>query len=194
VIGIDLALAWGGEDTSTSTPLYVLGGVLLGGLAGEAIGIERRLEALGDRVQERLAGEDGHSTVSEGFVTASLLFCVGSLTVVGSIQDGLTGEYETLATKAVLDGFAAIALAATLGWGVGLAAVTILVVQGGITLGAGLFEDLLVGEALAVLTSAGGVTIVGIALKLLDIKDVKVGNFLPALVIAPALVGLVSLF
>jgi uncharacterized protein len=192
-IGIDLALAWGGEHTSQSTPLYVLAGVLLGGILGEAIGIERRLEALGDRVQARLAGASGHSTVSEGFVTASLLFCVGSLTVVGSIQDGLTGDYETLATKAVLDGFASIALAATLGWGVGLAAITVLVVQGGITLAAGLFEDLLVGESLAVLTSAGGVTIIGIGLKLLDIKDVKVGNFLPALVIAPALVGLVSL-
>jgi len=192
-IGIDLALAWSGEDTSTSTPLYVLAGVLLGGIVGEALGIERRLEALGDRVQARLAGGDGHSTVSEGFVTASLLFCVGSLTVIGSIQDGLTGDYQTLATKAVLDGFASIALAATLGWGVGLAAITVLVVQGTITLGAGLFEELLVGEALAVLTSAGGVTIIGIALKLLDVKDVKVGNFLPALVIAPALVGLVGL-
>jgi uncharacterized protein len=192
VIGVDLALAWGGEGTSTETPLYVLGGVLLGGVVGEALGIERRLEALGDLVQRRLASGEG-STVSEGFVDASLLFCVGSLTVVGSIQDGLTGDYETLATKAVLDGFASIALAATLGWGVGLSVVTILVVQGGLTLAAGLFDDLLRGEALAVLTSAGGVTVIGIALKLLDVKDVRVGNFLPALVIAPALVGLVSL-
>ena len=155
---------------------------------------QRRLEAFGDAIQARLTRTgDGHSTVSEGFVTASLLFCVGSLTVVGSIQDGLTGDYSTLATKAVLDGFASVALAATLGWGVGLSAVTILVVQGSLTLGAGLFDDLLQGEALAVLTSAGGVTVIGIGLKLLDIKDVKVGNFLPALVIAPALVGLVSL-
>jgi uncharacterized membrane protein YqgA involved in biofilm formation len=192
-IGIDLALAWGREDTSQSTPLYVLGGVLIGGMIGEALGIERRLEALGDQVQARLSSAEG-STVSEGFVSASLLFCVGSLTVVGSIQDGLTGDYQTLATKAVLDGFAAIALAATLGWGVGLSIFTILIVQGGITLGAGLFDDVLQGEALAVLTSAGGVTIIGIALKLLDIKDVKVGNFLPALVVAPSLVGLVSLF
>jgi uncharacterized membrane protein YqgA involved in biofilm formation len=191
-LGIDLALAWGGEGTTTSTPLYVLGGVLIGGIVGEAIGIERRLEALGDSIQARLArgGAVEHSTVSEGFVTASLLFCVGSLTVVGSIQDGLTGDYQLLATKAVLDGFAAVALSATLGWGVGLSAITVLVLQGAITLGAGLFDDLLVGEALAVLTSAGGVTIIGIALKLLDIKDVKVGNFLPALVIAPALVAL----
>jgi uncharacterized protein len=193
VIGVDLALAWGREDTSQSTPLYVLGGVLIGGMIGEALGIERRLEALGDRVQARLSSAEG-STVSEGFVSASLLFCVGSLTVVGSIQDGLTGDYQTLATKAVLDGFASIALAATLGWGVGLSVFTILIVQGGITLGAGIFDDVLQGEALAVLTSAGGVTIIGIALKLLDLKDVRVGNFLPALVVAPCLVGLVSLF
>ncbi|MDP9384303.1 MAG: DUF554 domain-containing protein [Actinomycetota bacterium] len=194
VIGIDLALAWGREDTTSQTPLYVLGGILLGGLIGEAIAIERRLEALGDAVQRKLARPGGGaSTISEGFVTASLLFCVGSLTVVGSIQDGLTGDYSTLATKAVLDGFAAIALAATLGWGVALSAITILLIQGTLTLGAGLFDDLLQGEALAALTSAGGVTIIGIALKLLDLKDVKVGNFLPALVVAPALVGLVSL-
>jgi uncharacterized membrane protein YqgA involved in biofilm formation len=193
VIGVDLALAWGREDTTQSTPLYVLAGVLLGGLVGEAIGIERWLERLGDEAQRRLSRTEG-STVSEGFVSASLLFCVGSLTVVGSIQDGLTGDYQTLATKAVLDGFAAIALAAALGWGVGLSVFTILVVQGGITLGAGFFEEVLTGEALAVMTSAGGVTIIGISLKLLELKDVKVGNFLPALVIAPALVGLVSLF
>ena len=138
------------------TPLYVLGGVLLGGIVGEAIGIERRLEGLGDRIQARLAGATSTRTVSEGFVTASLLFCVGPLTVVGSIQDGLTGDYDALATKAVLDGFASIALAASLGWGVGLAALTVLVVQGAITLGAGLFDDVLAGEALAALTSAGG--------------------------------------
>jgi uncharacterized membrane protein YqgA involved in biofilm formation len=194
VIGVDLALSWGGDDTTNKTPLYVLGGILVGGLVGEWIGIERRLEALGDSVERRLArsGNGGH--VSEGFVTASLLFCVGSLTVVGSIQDGLTGDYSTLATKAVLDGFASVALAATLGWGVALAAVTVLVVQGSITLGAGLFDDLLQGEALAVLNSAGGITIIGIGLKLLAVKDVKVGNFLPALVIAPVLVGLVGLF
>ncbi|MEO8687512.1 MAG: DUF554 domain-containing protein [Solirubrobacteraceae bacterium] len=193
VIGVDLALAWGREDTSQSTPLYVLGGVLIGGIIGEALGIERRLEALGDQVQARLSSAEG-STVSEGFVSASLLFCVGSLTVVGSIQDGLTGDYQTLATKAVLDGFAAIALAATLGWGVGLSIFTILIVQGGITLGAGVFDDVLQGEALAVLTSAGGVTIIGISLKLLELRDVRVGNFLPALVVAPCLVGLASLF
>lgn len=192
VIGVGLALSWSGPGTTRGTPLYVLGGILLGGLAGEALGIELRLERLGEWVQGRLSSSE-HSTVAEGFVDASLLFCVGSLAVVGSIQDGLTGDYQTLATKAVLDGFASIALASTLGWGVGLSVVTILVYQGAITLGASFFADILQGEALAVLDSAGGVTIIGIALKLLALKDVKVANYLPALVIAPGLVGLVSL-
>jgi uncharacterized membrane protein YqgA involved in biofilm formation len=192
VIGIDLALAWGREGTTRGTPLYVLGAILLGGLIGEAIGIEQRIERLGRWVQARLTSTE-HSTVAEGFVDASILFCVGSLAVVGSIQDGLTGDYTTLATKAVLDGFAAIALSAALGWGVGLSAVSILLYQGAITLGAGVFADVLQGEALAALTSAGGVTIIGISLKLLAVKDVKVANYLPALIIAPGLVGIVSL-
>jgi len=189
VIGVDLALAW--RDTSA---LYVLGAVLLGGLAGEALRIEDRLAALGDTIQRRIASSrGGASRVSEAFFDASLLFCVGPLAVVGAIQDGLTGDYEALATKALLDGFASIALAATLGWGVALAAVSVLVYQGALSFGATLFEDALQGEALAALTSAGGVLIIGISLKLLELTDVKVGNFLPALVFAPALVGLVSL-
>jgi hypothetical protein len=190
VIGVDSALAW--QDTN---PLYVLGGVLLGGLAGEVIGVEARLQRLGDRLQAKTSGRAEDSTVSEAFFTASLLFCVGPLTVLGSIDDGLRGDYQLLATKALLDGFAAIAISASLGYGVAFSALTILVVQGSITAAAGLFDQLLAqgSEALAAMTSAGGILIIGIALKLLDLKDVKVGNFLPALVAAPALVGVVSL-
>src|ERR1700712_2148957 len=176
VLGIDNALQW-----RHTNPLIVFGAVLLGGLLGEAIGIERRLGQLGDAIQARVS-RGGHSRVSEGFVTASLLFCVGPLTVVGSIQDGLTGDYQTLASKALLDGFASIAFAAALGWGGALAA--------------GLFEHVLREgpEPLAALVSAGGVLIIGISLKLLGVKDVKVGNFLPALVLAPCIVGIVSVF
>jgi uncharacterized protein len=174
--------------------LSVLGAVLLGGIAGELIGIENRLQRLGDRLQERFAGADEHSTVSEGFFTASLLFCVGPLTVLGSIADGLTGDHEILFTKAVLDGFASIALAAALGWGVGLAAVSVLVVQGTISLAASLFKDILVDERLSAMTSAGGILIIGISLKLLDVKDVKVGNYLPALVFAPLIVAIAQAF
>ena len=190
VLGIDNALQW--RDTN---PLIVFGAVLVGGLVGEWIGIERRLGQFGDAIQARVS-RAGASRVSEAFVTSSLLFCVGPLTVVGSIQDGLTGHYQTLASKALLDGFASIAFAAALGWGVALAAGTVLVVQGGITLAAGLFENVLGSgtEALAALVSAGGVLIIGISLKLLGLKDVRVGNYLPALVLAPCIVGLVSLF
>ena len=187
VIGIDLALAW--RETSA---LYVLGAVLLGGILGEALRLEDRLEGLGDRLQARVS-RGGPSRVSEAFVTASLLFCVGPLTVIGSFEDGLRGDIDTLATKSMLDGFASVALAATLGYGVVFAAGAVLVIQGALTLGAGLLRDVLVGEALAAMTSAGGILVIGIALKLAAIRDVKVGNFLPALVVAPALVGLVSL-
>jgi uncharacterized membrane protein YqgA involved in biofilm formation len=192
VLGIDNALEWRG-----TSPIIVFGAVLLGGVVGELIGIERWLERLGDLAQRKLArGGSDHSRVSEGFVTASLLFCVGPLTVVGSIQDGLTGDSATLVSKAMLDGFAAIAFASTLGWGVGLSAISVLLLQGGITLGAGAFEDILSegSEALAALVSAGGILIIGISLKLLGLKDVKVGNYLPALVFAPVIVGIVSLF
>lgn len=189
VLGMDNALEW-----RATNPLYVIGGILLGGLAGEALRIEDRLAALGDLLQRRFAGP-GHSTVAEGFFTASLLFVVGPLAVLGAIDDGLTGNYDTLATKALLDGFASIALAAALGWGVAFAAVSVLVYQGAITLAAGSLDSVLAAgsEALAALTSVGGLLIIGIGLKLLGVADVKVGNFLPALVFAPALVGLVSL-
>jgi uncharacterized protein len=187
VLGVDNALAW--REAPERLVLVVMFSVLLGGIAGELLRIEDRLQALGDRLQTRFSGE-GHSTVSEAFVTASLLFCVGPLTVLGAIDDGLRGDIELLTTKSVLDGFASVALAAALGPGVALAAGSVLVIQGGISLGAGLFEDALVGESLAALTSAGGVLIIGISLKLLDIRDVRVGNYLPALVLAPVLAAL----
>ena len=189
VIGVDLALEW--RDTNT---LFVLGGILLGGVAGELLRIEDRLQAFGDKLQQRFEGDlsDGESTVAEGFFTASILFCVRAMAVVGSLQDGLSGNPETLYTKATLDGFAAIALAASLGWGVGLSVISILIYQGTLTLAAGQLDSVLApgSDALLSMTSAGGVLIIGIALKLLDIKDVKVGNFLPALVIAPCIAGL----
>lgn len=188
VLGLDLALAW--RDTSA---LYVLGGILLGGLAGEWLRIEGRLEDLGFALQHRLAADGEPSKLAEGFVTASLLFCIGPLAVIGSFDDALRGDTTALATKAVLDGFAALALAAALGWGVALSALSVLVYQGALTLFAGRLDGVLEGEALAAMTSAGGILIVGIALKLLDVKDVRVGNFLPALLFAPLLVGAWSL-
>ena len=186
VLGVDLALSW--RDTNA---LYVMGGLLLGAVAGELLQIERRLDDLGDRLQRRFASGDG-STISEAFVTSSLLYCIGPLAVVGAIQDGLTGDWSALATKSLLDGFASVAFAAALGWGVALSAVAVLVVQGTFSLGAGVFDDLLQGEVLAALISTGGVLLIGIGLKLLAIRDLKVGNFLPALVFAPLIAGVVE--
>ena len=189
ILGIDNALAW--REEPKRLILVVMFSVLLGGIVGELLRIEERLQRLGDRLQARFARKDGgHSTVSEAFFTATLLFCVGPLTVLGSINDGLRGDIELLTTKSLLDGFASIALAAALGPGVALAAVSVLVIQGAISLGAGLFEDILIGEPLHALTSAGGVLIIGISLKLLGIKDVRVGNYLPALLFAPLLAAL----
>ncbi|MEI2702658.1 MAG: DUF554 domain-containing protein [Baekduia sp.] len=190
VIGVDLALEW--KDTNT---LFVLGGILLGGIAGELLRIEDRLAAFGDRLQGRFGGpppehhpgDFDHHRISEGFFTASILFCVGAMAVVGSIQDGLQADPDTLLTKSMLDGFASIALAASLGWGVGLSAISVLVYQGTLTIAAGQLDSWLApgSDELLAMTSAGGVLIIGIALKLLDLLDVKVGNYLPALLFAP---------
>lgn len=184
VIGVESAL-----DYEPNSFLIVLGAVLVGGVAGELMGIEAGLQRLGDRLQGAREG-----TVSEAFFTASLLFCAGPLTVLGSIQDGLGNGIDLLATKSLLDGFAALAISSALGYGVAFSAGTILVVQGGLTLAAGLFEDALAdGSAeLAALTSAGGILIIAIALKLLEIRDLKVGNLLPALLAAPLLAALVE--
>lgn len=183
LLGVDSALEW--RDTNV---LYVMGAVLLGAVVGELLDLESRVERLGARI-ERAAHRrtGGESPVAEAFVTASLVFCIGPLAVYGAFEDGLTSTWDALATKSLLDGFASVAFAAALGWGVGLSALAVLVVQGSFTLLAGVLEDVLVGEALAALTSAGGVLLVGIGLKLLDVVDVRVGNFLPALAFAPAI-------
>ncbi len=186
LLGVDLALAW--RDTNA---LYVMGGLLVGAVAGELLQVERRLDDLGDRLQRRFSRTDG-STISEAFVTSSLLYCIGPLAVVGAIQDGLTGDWSALATKSLLDGFASVAFAAALGWGVALSAVAVLVVQGTFSLGAGLFDDVLRGEVLAALISTGGLLLIGIGMKLLALRDLKVGNFLPALVFAPLIAGVVE--
>lgn len=131
--------------------------------------------------------------VSRGFVTASLIFCVGPMTILGSFEDGLTGAYQTLAVKATLDGVMAALLASSLGWGVLLAAGTVLFYQGALTLSAGLLRGLLSDAMIAEMTAAGGLLIVGIGVNILDLARIRVGNMLPALVVAPALSALSGL-
>jgi hypothetical protein len=172
----------------TSNLLYMLGSMLLGGVVGSLWGVDRRLVALGEALQRRFA-RGGSSTVAEAFVTAAIVFCVGPLTFLGSIQNGLTGDASLLSVKSVLDGFTAIALAATLGWGVLLTIPLILVYQGGLALGASLFSGLLSELQLHEMSAVGGLLIIGVGLKLLAIRDVKVADFLPAVVVAPLLVA-----
>jgi uncharacterized membrane protein YqgA involved in biofilm formation len=165
----------------------VLGAVLLGALIGETIRIEGGLTAFGEMLQRRFAGDAGDSRFSEGFVIASLVFCIGPLTIVGSIEDGL-GDPELLLVKAGLDGFASIAFAAVYGWGVGLSAITVALIQGGIALGAGALDGVLTDPMLDALGAAGGILLLGIALRLLDLKEIRVANLLPAIVLAPLFV------
>lgn len=173
--------------------LAVLAAVLAGVVIGELLRLHDGLEALGAWFQRRLARGERPSRIAEGFVTASLVFCVGPLAILGSLENGLTGDVRLLAIKSLLDGVASIAFAAALGPGVALSALTVLVVQGGIAGGALLLSGLLDTSTILAITSAGGVILLGVALRLLDLKPVRVASFLPALVLAPLFVRLAEL-
>ncbi len=179
----------------TSAPvLIVLGSLLLGGIAGSLLRVETRLEDFGGWLQRRLsrgAGTEQRRLFVEGFVTASLVFCVGPLTVLGSLSDGLGEGPDQLFLKAALDGFASIAFAASLGWGVAASALAVLVVQGGLTAMGAALGSFLPEAHLAAVTAAGGLLLVGVALRLLRIRAVPVGDLLPALLVAPLLTQLV---
>lgn len=179
---------------ATKNPLLLLGSLLIGTLLGELINIESGLEHLGDWLQRKLARSN--STLSEAFVTASLVFCVGPLSILGSLDNGLSGDTTKLVIKATLDGFAAIAFGATLGWGVLLAIITVLLYQGGLSLGAHELAPLLTAhaETITEMTAVGGLILVAVGLKLLKIRELRVANFLPALVVSPLLVTVVILW
>lgn len=175
----------------SSNLLYLLGSILIGGIVGGSLELDRRLTSFGDALQRRFAREGRESTVSEAFVTASIVFCVGPLTFLGAIQNGLSGDATLLVIKSVLDGFTAIALAATLGWGVLLTIAVILIYQGGLALGAAVLAGLLTDLQLREMNAVGGLLLLGVGLKLLSIRDVKVADYLPAIFVAPLLVATV---
>lgn len=182
------------NSLATGNPLIVLGSLLLGALVGEALQLETRLEQFGEWLQARLSrGQSGSSArFVEAFVTASIVFCVGPLTIQGAIEDGLRGDYTLLAIKALLDGFAALAFAATLGGGVLASILVILGFQGGISLLASMGSDLFTPDMIAEMTAVGGVVLLSIGLRLLQLKPIRSANLLPALFIAPAAVALLA--
>lgn len=177
LIGMQLAL-------QSSQIMIVIGSLILGGLIGEWIGIEKHLEAFGERLQKRFSGD---SKIAEGFVTASLLYCVGAMAIMGALQDGLGGEPTILYAKAALDGIASIALTSTLGIGVIFSVVPLLVYQGGITLAAGFAKTILTDPVVSEMNAVGGLLIISIAIDLLGIKRLPVGNLLPSVFVVVGL-------
>jgi len=195
VLGVAMAL-------ESQNLLIVMGSVLIGGVLGEWWRIEDGLEKVGNWLEDRFGQPEDAAqgrSITRAFVTTSLLFCVGPLTIVGSILDGLTGNFQPLAVKSMLDGFAALAFGASLGPGVLFSTLTILVYQGGLSLLAKFFGANLTGitadtPAVIEMSATGGVLILGIGFILLEIKRVRVGNFLPALLIAPLIVVVLQVF
>ena len=184
-IGLSLLL-------KTTNVLLVLVSLLAGGLTGEWLNIDAKLDRFSLWIEKKVKVKE--KTFSEGFITASLVFCVGPMTILGSFQDGLKGDFSLLAIKSMLDGFAALAFASTLGWGVAFSSATVFLYQGFLTLGASFLKELLTNRMINEMTATGGLLIFAIGLKLLEIKEIKVANLLPAIIISPFLVYFVSLF
>lgn len=175
------------------TLLVVLGAVVIGGVIGSLLRIEGRLEGFAGWLQSRLSSDSSsqeRERFIEGFVTSSLLFCIGPLAILGSLSDGLGDGIEQLSLKSSLDFFAALAFAATLGWGVAMSAIPVGLWQGFLTVMGVAAGAFLPDALIASITATGGVLLLGIGLRLLQIRQVAVGDFLPALVVAPALTAL----
>jgi len=176
--------------------LIVLGALALGGGLGSLLGIERLFDALGGWLRDRVAGGSGgepRQRFIEGFVTASLVFCVGPLTILGSLEDGLGNGSQQLILKSVLDGFASIAFAASLGVGVMASALAVLAIQGSLTALAAALGSFVPEAHLLALTATGGLLLAAVGLRLLQVKAVAVGDLLPALLIAPLLTQVIVL-
>jgi len=178
----------------TQNALIALGSLLIGGLLGEWWKVEDGLQRLGGWLERRFQGRAGSDNrFVRGFLVATVVFCTGPMAILGSIQDGLSGDYQLLAVKATLDFFASLAFASTLGTGVIFSALAVLVYQGAITLLAARLDRVVDAAMMAEMSAAGGLILMGIAVSsLLEIRPIRCGNFLPALAIAPMLVALVD--
>ena len=166
----------------------------LGALIGEALDLDTRLERLGKKLEKSAGGKHGDGTIARGFVAASLLFCVGAMSIVGSIQGGLSGNHETIFAKSLIDGIAAIVLASTMGIGVIFSALFILVYQGGIALCAGFIAPVLTDAIIAEMTCVGSLLIAGLAFNMLGITKLKVMNFVPAIFMPIIICRIVDIF
>lgn len=181
----------------TDNALIAVGSLLFGAVLGEWLDIEGRLRAVGSWLEKRFTRQEEPQAPGtdfvRGFLTASVLFCVGPMTILGSIQDGLTGDYQLLAVKSTLDGFASLALASALGVGVMFSSLVVLVYQGSISLLAGQAQAVLTEAMMAEMTAVGGIIIIGLGIgSLLELRPIRTGNLLPALILAPLIVWLID--
>ena len=181
----------------TQNSLVVVGSLLVGAILGEWWQIEEGLRSVGRWLEKSSAGDrpDGEALFVRGFLAASLVFCVGPMAILGSIQDGLTGNFQVLAVKSILDAFIALAFASTLGLGVIFSALAVLIYQGAITLLAAQVQSIVTPAMMNEMSATGGIILMGLAISsLLEIKQIRAGNFLPALIIAPLVVWVLTLF
>lgn len=178
IIGLSNALKY-------NNLLLVIISLVIGGIIGEIIDIENLLNHMGNVLQKKIdkSIESNKSNISKGFITASLVFCIGAMAIVGSLKDGLIGDHSILYAKSMLDGVASIIFASTFGIGVLFSSITVFVYQGTITLLAYSLKGFLVNSIIADMSAVGGILIVGISLNMLEIKNIKVGNLLPAIFI-----------
>jgi uncharacterized protein len=194
-VGLSMAGSVNKVEGRIDGVILALLAIVIGGLLGEWWQVEQRLETLGNWLKRRFKGK---GSFTEGFMAASLLFCVGPMTLIGSLNNGLTGDNTLLLLKAVMDGLASIALASSFGVGVGCSVLIILLYQGGVSLAAGLLAqglpDPATSPVVLLITGVGGLMILGLGFNLLEVARVRVASFLPALFLAPLLVWLSQAF
>lgn len=182
-------------DTGKLDRLYIMTmifSLVIGSVIGEALNIEKKLENLGEKLQRRFASSGG--TFAEGFVTASLVYCIGAMAIMGALEDGLMNNHSTLFAKAILDGVSAIVFSATMGIGVLFSSVPVFLYQGTITLLAGALKPVLTPEVISQISVVGSVLILGIGINILEIKKIKIGNMLPAIFIPVIYYAITLLF
>lgn len=184
LIGLQMAL-------KAQNILVIIISMAAGAVVGELLDIDNRLQQFSQKLSGHLG--DKHDNVADGFMTASLVFCVGAMAVVGAVQEGLTGDTTTLYAKSMLDAIAAMVLASGLGAGVALSSISVMIYQGAITLLAGFFSSLLSETAIKELTAVGGLLIVSISLMMLEIKKIKVANLLPAIPAAIVIIYIIGM-
>ena len=187
LLGIQMGL-------KTENILIPLAGLIIGGIIGYVLMIDRKLNEFAGYISRKFTTNNQSDSFIQGFITSSLIFCVGPMTILGSINDGIYGDYHLLAVKSMLDGFTAIALTATFGLGVFFSIGTIIIVQGGITVFALYLGRFLTDQVISETTAVGGIMIIGIGLLILKICRIEISNFLPALIITPLIVLLAGLW